>query len=244
MRSARILVVGMAVVAAACGGGDGAVTTTVGPSSTTGAASTTAVTTTTAAPATTTTLPPTTTTTTLPPPEVAWGRPQGIVAIPSGFFAEEGDISRARVEVIASWADSAYLFVAVDLYGRGRNLGGVMQTDAYSDVGVWSSPDGLEWTAQAGPAFPGFFDEWANAAVPFGDELVVVGAWRESGTIATEVPFQGQSVWTFSNEPPDGAVWVGTARFNGRGTGVDVLDETHRGEQGVGSSGTGERGRA
>jgi len=208
----------LALLAAACGGGEGAPTTTTTTAATTTAASsttTTAGTTTT----TTTTLPPTTTTTTLPPPEVAWGEPQSLILMLPSFVVGRGQIIDAQVRVVASWGDEAYLLTGVDVSGRVHDLGGVTQTDHYSDVGVWSSPDGAAWTEQAGLPFPGSFDEWAHAAAPFGDQLVVVGAWRESGTNPTQV----QNIWTFNTDDLDATAWVG-AGAPPAWTGADPAD--------------------
>ncbi|MBM3695756.1 MAG: hypothetical protein FJW79_07480 [Actinobacteria bacterium] len=207
MRGMRIVpaLTVLALLAAACGGsGSASTTTTTLAPTTTAAPSTTAAPTTTTT--TTTTLPPTTTTTTLPPPQVAWGDPQTVLTLQPDFFVQRGQVIDAQVRVIASWGDAAYLFVGADLSGRVHDLGGVTQTDHYSDVRVWSSPDGADWTEGAGLPFPGSFDEWAYGAVPFGDELAVVGAWRESGTN----PAQVQGFWTFPTDDPDGAAWVGS----------------------------------
>ena len=99
-----------------------------------------------------------------------------------------------------------HVIAGVDVAGPARNLGGVSQTDQYSDVAVWSSTDGAAWSEERGLPFPGFFDEWAYAAAPFDEDLVVVGAWEDSGTTAA----REQSIWTFSTDDPDGAAWLGS----------------------------------
>ncbi|MBN2114446.1 MAG: hypothetical protein JW785_10010 [Acidimicrobiia bacterium] len=207
MRHPRLgmVLAALALAAAACSDGEAAPTTT--QAVTTTAAPSTTVPTTVATTTTTTTLPPTTTTTTtLPPPEVAWGDPQYLLTVAPSFFAKRGDVIDARIQVVAAGDDALHLFVAMQTSGRVHDLGGITQTDNYSDVWVWSSPDGAVWTEPVGLPFPGAFDEWAYAATPFGEELVIVGAWRESGTNPTEV----QGFWTFPTEDTDGAAWVGS----------------------------------
>lgn len=204
-RRLGLVLTALALAGAACSDGGALPTTTQAPT-TTGTVATTVPTTTTAPTTTTTTLPPTTTTTTtLPPPEVAWADPQTLLTLRPDFFVQRGEVIDARIRVVASWEDAPYLFVGADTSGRVHDLGMVTQTDHYSDVRVWSSPDGAEWSEQAGLPFPGAFDEWAYAAAPFGEHLVVVGAWRESGTNPTEV----QGFWTFPSDDTDGAAWVG-----------------------------------
>ena len=141
MRRALILAVAAVLVAAGCTGGEGAATTTEAVSTTGATPTTTAATTTTAPSTTTTTLPPTTTTTAPPPPAIAWGQPAGLLAIPLGMWADQGDLRGGRIDVIASWSGSVLLLTGVDVYGRSQNLGGVLQTDGGVPIGALPKSD-------------------------------------------------------------------------------------------------------
>ena len=201
-------VIGFALVVAACGSGQSA-ETTVEPTTTTAPPVTTTQPPTTTTPPTTT-LPPTTTTTTTtpPPPAVAWGVPAVIASLAPDFaIVQQGKVMAVTVRSVTSWGDSAYALTEVDVLGRSHDLGGMLQTDHYSDIGVWASQDGSAWQEQSDLPFPGSFDEWAAAATVFGDTLVVGGSWRESGTTPTQV----QNFWTFPTAPFDSAVWLGSA---------------------------------
>lgn len=199
MSRARTAILVLTVVAAACQTDAG--TTSLPPLSTT----TNTAATSTTAPPTSTTPPVTATTTTRPPaPRLSWSPPQSILSMGRDFLVGEGDVSTARVSVIASWGGQARLFTRVDITGRGRNVGGIVQTDAYTDTRVWTSPDGSNWSEAPALPLPGFFDEWANAATALDGGVVVVGASRRSGTDAHQV----QGIWLFTGADTDGAVWV------------------------------------
>ncbi|MBU1493615.1 MAG: hypothetical protein KJ956_06580 [Actinobacteria bacterium] len=124
---------------------------------------------------------------------------------PDFAIIQQGKVIQVPVRLLSSWGESAYAFTEVDVLGRSHDLGGLLQTDHYSDAGVWVSEDGSAWEEQSDLPFPGSFDEWAVAATTFGDDLVVVGSWRESGTEPTQV----QNMWTFPTDDLDGAVWLG-----------------------------------
>lgn len=196
----------LAMAAGACGGGSGSTSLTGPITSTTVLPSTSVLTTAAISTTTATTLPPTTTTT-LSPPAVIWGDPASLVVVPpSHVVSQVGDLSGTDLTLVTSWNSSAYLFVETQRFGRTHDLGMVQQTDSYSDIAVWASPDAVEWSEYPGLVIPGDFDEWAYGAAPFGNSLIVVGAWREAGTD----PVQVQGFWTFPTDDKDGFVWVGS----------------------------------
>lgn len=196
----------LAMAAAACGGGSGSTSLTAPITSTTALPSTSVLTTVAISTTTAITLPPTTTTT-LSPPAVIWGDPTSLVVVPpSPIVSRVGDLSGTDLTLITSWNASAYLFVETRQFGRTHDLGMAQQTDSYSDIAVWASPDAAEWSEHPGLVLPGDFDEWAYGAASLGNGLVVVGAWREAGTN----PVQVQGFWTFPTDDKDGFVWVGS----------------------------------
>jgi hypothetical protein len=191
-----------ALVAGACQGDDGTATTVIVPTDSVATTTTSTLVTTTASTTTTTTEPPP-----APPPSIAWEAPEAILAMGPWFLTNEGDLATAAVTVIVPWDGALHLLTRVDLTGRSRDLGGVAQTDAYTNTRVWSSPDGSGWIEGAPLPFPGASDEWASSATVFRGDLVVGGAWKESGTEATQV----QGIWMFTEDDSDGAVWIAEA---------------------------------
>lgn len=187
------------LVLTACGG-ESSVTPIV--ESTTAAVTSSVVSTTTIAP------PPTTTSTTTPPPAFAWGEASDLLLMPPSFLTDEGDVATAAAGAIATHGAQTLVFVGVDVTGPGRNLGGLIQTDWYSDVHTWSATvdgDGV-WSGGERMPFPGSSDEWVAAVTPFDGMLVAGGSWRRSGSTATQV----QGVWVLGSEDRDAAIWLGS----------------------------------